>query len=107
VRRGEVWWYEEPDEAPRPWLILTRDEAIDGLHKLLAAPATRTARGIPTEVPLGRDDGMPAECVLSLDNVTPVPKALLRECITVLGPSKMDEVCRALGAAVNCSSQLD
>jgi len=47
---------------PRPWLILTRDEAIEVLDKLLAVPATTTIRGIPTEVPLGREDGMPSEC---------------------------------------------
>lgn len=103
MRRGEIWWYEEPDEAPRPWLILTRDEAIDGLHKLLAAPATRTVRGIPTEVALGPDDGMPVECVLSLDNTAPISKALLRERITTLDPTKMADVCHALSAAVSCT----
>jgi mRNA-degrading endonuclease toxin of MazEF toxin-antitoxin module len=56
VSRGEVWWYEDPEEPPRPWVILTRDEAIDGLKKVLAAPATRTIRGIQTEVRVGRDD---------------------------------------------------
>ncbi|HEY7953217.1 MAG TPA: hypothetical protein VID70_09525 [Solirubrobacteraceae bacterium] len=45
MKRGEVWWYESPDEPPRPWVILTRDEAIDRLTKILAAPATRTIRG--------------------------------------------------------------
>jgi hypothetical protein len=54
VRRGEIWWYEEPNEEPRPWLIVTRDEAIDGLRKLLAVPTTRTIRGIATEVQITR-----------------------------------------------------
>jgi mRNA interferase MazF len=102
MKRGEVWWYEDPDEPPRPWLILTRNEAIDGLEKVLAAPATRTIRGLPTEVRLGLDDGMPHECVLSLDNVTPVVKALLIQPVTALGPEKMQEVCRALSASVDC-----
>jgi mRNA interferase MazF len=102
MKRGEVWWYEDPDEPPRPWLILTRNEAIDGLEKVLAAPATRTIRGLPTEVRLGHDDGMPHECVLSLDNVTPVVKALLMQSVTALGPVKMQEVCRALSASVDC-----
>jgi mRNA interferase MazF len=107
VRRGEVWWYEEPDEAPRPWLILTRDQAIDGLQKLLAAPATRTVRGIPTEVPIGPEDGMPVDCVLSLDNTTPIAKVLLRERIATLDPAKLADVCRALNAAISCSLSHD
>jgi mRNA interferase MazF len=102
VRRGEVWWYEPPEEPPRPWLILTRDEAIEALDKLLAVPATTTIRGIPTEVPLGRDDGMPAECVLSIDNTSSILKSLLIEHITSLGPGMMAEVCAALVAATSC-----
>lgn len=27
MRRGEVWWYEHPDDKPRPALILSRNEA--------------------------------------------------------------------------------
>ncbi len=104
MRRGEIWWYEDPDEPPRPWVILTRDEALDGLKKVLAAPTTRTIRGIQTEVRIGREDGMPQECVVSLDNTAPILKALLVERIDTLGPGKMDEVCRALAYATSCST---
>jgi mRNA-degrading endonuclease toxin of MazEF toxin-antitoxin module len=83
-------------------LILTRDEAIGRLNKLVVAPATGTIWGIPTEVEVGRGDGMPQESVLSLDNTNLVHKALLTERITVLGAAKMDEVCRALGRATSC-----
>lgn len=102
MRRGEVWWYEEPEEPPRPWLILTRDEAIDRLKKILAAPATRTVHSIPTEVPVGLENGMPHDGVINLDNVTPIDKALLIERITTLGPDKMSAVCRALAHATAC-----
>ncbi|MGV1047123.1 MAG: hypothetical protein ACOYD4_01175 [Solirubrobacterales bacterium] len=33
------------------------------------AIVTREVRGIPTEVRLGVDDGMPEECVVNLGNV--------------------------------------
>lgn len=78
VARGEVWWYEDPRAGRRPFLILTRDEVISLLNQVLAVPATRTIRGIPTEVALGPDQGMPSECVLSLDNVTLVRPACAR-----------------------------
>jgi len=73
-----VWWYEDPRAGRRPFLILTRDEVISLLNQVLAVPATRTIRGIPTEVALGPDQGMPSECVLSLDNVTLVRPACAR-----------------------------
>jgi mRNA interferase MazF len=100
--RGEIWWHEPPDEKPRPYLILTRNEAIDRLTKLVAVPSTRTIRHLQSEVPLDREDGMPGSCVLSTDNITVVRKALLTRRITALSPEKMTEVCRALNAAVSC-----
>jgi mRNA-degrading endonuclease toxin of MazEF toxin-antitoxin module len=45
---------------------------------------------------------MPAECVLSLDNVTTIPRALFVERITRLGPDRMQEVCTALELATGC-----
>ena len=103
VRRGEVWWAEDPDAGARPHLVLTRDAAVPLLGSLLVAPATRTVRAIPTEVPIGVEDGMPEECVLSLDNATLMPKAFLRERICTLGHDRMAEVCRALAAATGCA----
>ena len=102
VARGEVWWYEDPRAGRRPFVILTRDEAIPVLNQLLAAPATRTIRGIPTEVRLGPQDGMPQECVLSLDNVTLVRPELCTSLVTRLGERVMTEVCEALGRAMAC-----
>lgn len=102
VARGEVWWYEDPRAGRRPFLILTRDEASPVLNQLLAVPATRTIRQIPTEVALGRDDGMPEDCVLSLDNVTLVRPELCTALITRLGEKAMARVCEALGRATGC-----
>ncbi len=104
VARGEVWWYEDPRAGRRPFLILTRSEAIPVLNQVLAVPATRTIRGIPTEVELGRDDGMPSPCVLALDAVAPIRPALCTERIAVLGPARMQQVCAALAAATACST---
>jgi mRNA interferase MazF len=102
VGRGEVWWHEHPDESRRPYLILQRDAAIPVLTQLLAVPATRTRRGIPTEVGLDEADGMPQACVLALDNLRQVRPSYLTRRITALGPERMREVCQALHAAVDC-----
>jgi mRNA interferase MazF len=103
VRRGEVWWVERPDAGPRPHLILTRDAAIDVVSSVLGVPATRTVRGIASEVELGPDDGMPERCVLTLDNTRVLQKAHFRERICTLGPERMASVCRALAIATGCA----
>jgi mRNA interferase MazF len=102
VNRGEVWWMEHPTAGRRPACVLTRQAALPVLSAVLVAPATRTVRGIPTEVTLGPEDGMPDECALSFDNVTAVPKSLLTERITELGPAKLAELCAALNVAAGC-----
>jgi mRNA interferase MazF len=102
VRRGEIWLYEPPEEKRRPMLVLARDEAIDGLADVIAVPATRTVRGLDTEVQVGPDDGMHVESVLTLDNTLSAEKIHLRKRITTLGPAKMRAVCAALGKATGC-----
>jgi mRNA interferase MazF len=82
--------------------VLTRQAAIPVLTALLAVPATRTIRRIPTEVVLDTNDGMPEECALAVDNLTLVPKELFRNRITRLSVERMTEVCRALALASGC-----
>ena len=67
MRRGELWWYERPDEKPRPVLILTRDESIDRQLDVIATPLTTTVRGWDTEVQLDRMTGCPSRaCSVSV-----------------------------------------
>jgi mRNA interferase MazF len=89
-------------EGPHPVCVLTRDEAIPHLLTVVVATVSSRIRGLPSEVLLGPEDGMPRECAVSLDNIRTVPKALLTEPITQLGPERMTEVCRALAAANGC-----
>jgi mRNA interferase MazF len=101
-RRGEVWWGEIEGAGRRPFLIMTRSAAIPVLHNLLAAPVTRTVRNLPTELPLGPDDGMPTQCAASFDNLRVVPKAYLVDRLCALDVTRMVEACGALRAAVDC-----
>jgi mRNA interferase MazF len=73
------------------------------LNAVLVAPATRTIRGIATQVRLGPEDGMPTECALSFDNLLTVPKTLLAERITRLPPARLAELCVALDVAAGCA----
>ncbi|HYU59910.1 MAG TPA: type II toxin-antitoxin system PemK/MazF family toxin [Solirubrobacterales bacterium] len=102
MTRGEVWWFEHPAAGRRPACVLTRPEAISGIRRVLVTFATTTVRDLPTEVALDEEDGMPQPCVLSLDNVRTVSKAMLVERITTLSPARMHEVCRALAVATAC-----
>jgi mRNA interferase MazF len=104
VRRGGVYYLEHPEWGRRPVLVLTREAAIPVLKRVTIASITRTIRGIPTEVVLDEDDGMPVRCVVSLDNLGDAWKAMLTEYLTTLRPDRMREVCQALNVAVGCGS---
>jgi len=72
------------------------------LNQVLGVPATRSIRGIPTEVELERADGMPHPCALTLDNLASLRVALLTARITRLTDARMREVCVALAHATSC-----
>ena len=80
----------------RPVLLLSRNSAYKVRTSVTVALITRTIRGIPVEVPLGRDDGMPENCVVNLDNILTIPRSKLIERITELSPSKMGAVAKAV-----------
>ncbi|MGI8939888.1 MAG: type II toxin-antitoxin system PemK/MazF family toxin [Iamia sp.] len=102
MTRGEVWWSESSDWGRRPVLVLTREAAAGRLSAVLAALVTTVRRDIPTEVALDETDGLPRPCVVNLDNLATVPVGLLSERITLLGPDRMHEACRALAHATGC-----
>lgn len=97
MRRGEVWWADlPPPHGTRPVLLLSRDKAIQVRSLVTLAVVTRTVRELPSEVPLGPDDGLPKPCVANLDVILTVDKAFLVRRICALSPLKM----HAVGAAI-------
>ena len=100
--RGEIWWGEAPDAKGRPYLILTRDEAIPVLRTVLVAPVTRTVRSIPTEVAIGSAEGMPKQSAATMDNILAFPKSMLTRRMGGLTPTRQQEMCQAIRAAVDC-----
>jgi mRNA interferase MazF len=83
-------------------LVITRQEAVSAVPRLLGVLATTTVRRLPSEVPLDAEDGMPRPCVLNLDTPELIPRGLFVEHITTLGFARMREVCVALQRATGC-----
>lgn len=101
MRRGEVWWADLPAPAGRrPVVLLSRNEAYTVRELVTVAPVTTRVRRIPTEVPLGRDDGLPRACVANLDTVTTIPKRTLAARVAALRQAKVAAVDAALRFAL-------
>ena len=97
MNRGEIRWYVfRPPDKRRPVLVLTRDEALDTLNEIIVAPATRTIRGLETEVVVTEDEGMPAECALNFDHITLAQRDRFGSVICIFPQSRWPEVRQAL-----------
>ena len=100
MRRGEIWWAELP--APvgsRPVVILTRNTVLHSIEGIVVALVTRTVRGLPTEVRLGKRQGLPMVSVVNLDNILTVPRGRLVKRMGVCDTGKLDELGQAIRVA--------
>ena len=99
-----MWWAEFPGPSGhRPAVLLSRDSAYAVRLSVTVAPVTTRIRGIPVEVALGPDDGLPMESVANLDDITTISKSRLESRITVLSSEKLSAVERALRFALGLS----
>ncbi len=64
-------------DKTRPVLVLTREAVRPHLTRVTIAPITTTIRGLSTEVPVGRVNGLTHDSVVSCDNILTVPASTL------------------------------
>jgi len=97
MNRGEIRYYKfRPPDKKRPVLILTRASAIPYLGEVIVAPITSTIRGIPSEVLLTTEDGLPKDCAINLDHIQTVSRGKIGALITTLRADRLREVRSAL-----------
>lgn len=102
MRRAEVWWAELPSPAGnRPVVILTRDTVLSTIGSIVVTLVTRTERGLPTEVTLGRRQGLPVQCVANLDNILTVPRQRLKRLMGACDAEKVAELNEAIKTALD------
>ena len=104
MKRGEVWWARMPLPAGRrPVVLVSRDSAYAVRSSITVVEVSRTIRSIPTEVPLGKREGLPVRCAANADNVVTIPKAWLDERISALPAEKVQSLNAALQFALALS----
>jgi mRNA interferase MazF len=78
---------------------------IDRLNEIIVAPATRTIRGLTTEVVLTAEDGMPSDCAINFDHVALAQRSRLGPVVCNLPETRWGEVRRALLTACGFGEQ--
>lgn len=96
-----MWWASlPPPSGRRPVVLLSRDAAYTVRNLVLVTPVATIVRGIPTEVGLGPEDGLPRASVVNLDVIITIPKSSLRQRITVLSVEKVRAIDEAIRFAL-------
>lgn len=104
VDRGEIWWAALPEPVGRrPVLLLSRSSAYAVRTSVTVAPLTRTIRSIPSEVKLGKSDGLDVACVVNLDDIQTIRKTVLVERVTRLSGEKLEKVAQAVDFSLGLS----
>lgn len=99
--RGEIWWADLPRPVGRrPVVLISRTRAIQVRNEVTVAHVTSRIRNIPTEVPLGPEEGLPRACVVNLDVLNTIPKRHLAERVGLPSPAKIGEINAALRFAL-------
>ena len=103
IARGDIRLYDfAPPDKKRPVVVLTRDSAVAYLSTVTVAPITSTIRGVPSEVPLGEEDGMKTPCAVNLHNAVTVSQRRLGKRVAQLSSARMNEICSALRFSLGC-----
>jgi mRNA interferase MazF len=97
---GQLWWADL--DKVRPVVVLTRRRVAPRLTRVLVAPITTTARGLPTEVALGPAEGVRGGSVANLDNVQLVPVACLLRRAGWVAPDRWPEFGAAMAKVMAC-----
>jgi mRNA interferase MazF len=90
-------------DKARPVLILTRELVRPHLTTVTVAPITTTIRGLSTEVPVGKANGLAGPSVVSCDNITTLRTSALGAQIGLL----LDHQERDLSDAIQVALDLD
>jgi mRNA interferase MazF len=83
----------------RPVVVLTRESVRPYLGWVTVAPITSTVKGLTTEVPVGRANGLDHESVVTCDNIATIAVSELGEQIGFFFDSQEVLLTDAIAAA--------
>jgi mRNA interferase MazF len=97
ITRGDIRWFRfaSPDKR-RPVLVLGRPDVLASLSQIPVVPISTQMRGLPWEVALGPEDGLPSPCVLKPEWIRIVERPQLGPLIAQLGEARLPAVRQAL-----------
>lgn len=109
MERGELYLGAPPDGDPRRqrvYLIVSREEILASRYStVICAPIYSQRGGLATEVNVGEAEGLKVPSAARCDELTSVPRQLLRRYIGRIDPAKGRELARAMARALDINPE--
>ena len=107
MNRGDVWIIDLGGQVgTRPVLILTRQNVIKYLNKLIVAEITTKGKGYPTEIVIDQMGNLPKPSFVQADNLHTVPKDRLKKLVGTLDSHTMMTVSQKVVLALELEDVL-
>lgn len=105
MKRGELYRVARPatqdPKRSRVFVIVSRQVLLDSrFSTVICAPVYSAYDGLSTQVPVSIDEGLKHDSSIHCDELVSLPKSALTNFVGTLSPSKIDELNRALGRAL-------
>jgi len=107
MNRGDVWLIDLGRPiGTRPVLILTRQNVLKYLNKVIIAEITTQGKGYPTEIFIDQKANLPKPSFVQADNLHTVPKKRLKKFLGALDPETMLAVSQKVVLALELENAL-
>jgi mRNA interferase MazF len=104
VKRGELYRVRRPPGDPKPartFTIVSRQALIESAFTtVVCAPVFSQRHGLPTQVPVGRQEGMKHDSAILCDALISIEKSRLTDFVGELSQEKVAELDAALAYAL-------
>ena len=108
MNRGDVWLLDLGGRiGRRPALILTRQNVLRHVNKVIVAEITTKGKGYPTEVDIGQKANLARPSFVQTDNLHTVPKQRFQKYVGTLDPDVMQEVSRRIVLTLELESAIN
>jgi mRNA interferase MazF len=111
LRRGEFYRVRHPGggdpRRSRIFLVVGRQAVIESrFSSIICAPVYSAYHGLPSQVPVGIDEGLKHESAVHCDELVSLPKTVLTDYVGSLPETKFLLLKEALAVALDLKSNL-
>jgi mRNA interferase MazF len=108
MQRGELYLVPRPTsldpKRQRPYVVVSREWLIhSNLDSVICAPIFSKRLGLSTQVDVGVEDGLKHDSTICCDELMSLPKSILTNYLGTLAQGRIQELNRALAAALALS----